>query len=91
MIPFAKVHLDKTGLNANDEIQVILELDTSVRKVTIPMELRRALETHQLVEAFDSVSYTRRKEFAELISNAKHDETKKRRLEKIIDELRAKN
>ena len=38
---------------------------------------------------FDALSYTRRREYAEMVTSAKKEDTRARRLEKILSELTA--
>ena len=77
------------GVKAGDLVTVILELDSGYRQVTVPAELKMALDTHGLHEKFDNLIYSKRKEFARLVQDAKASETRTRRVQKVIDILRA--
>jgi hypothetical protein len=78
------------GVDAGDTVTVALELDEAPREVDVPRELVRALETEpELRSFFDSLSYTHRREYARWIAEAKRDETRRRRLERALDLLRA--
>jgi hypothetical protein len=74
---------------SGDYITVTLELDSGYRSVDIPEELKHSLETHDLSEAFRNLIYSNRKEFARQVREAKAEETKKRRIKKIIAILRS--
>lgn len=88
MISFPKANREATGLAAGDEIAVVLELDDGVREVVIPPALHAELIAHKLLETFNALAYSKRKEFARQINDAKADETRNRRLDKIIASLK---
>jgi uncharacterized protein YdeI (YjbR/CyaY-like superfamily) len=59
--------------------------------VTLPVALAAALARDKPARAaFDALSYTRRKEYAQWIEEAKRPETRERRLGRVLDELRAR-
>ena len=72
---------------AGDIVEIVLELDSGVRDVVVPIELQSALAAQGLAESFASLSYSRRKEFARQVSEAKAEDTKLRRVEKVIASL----
>lgn len=60
------------------------EIKPEKKPLIIPAELKEALASDsQLAEAFDALTLSCRKEYAEHISEAKRPETKQKRLEKI--------
>jgi bacteriocin resistance YdeI/OmpD-like protein/uncharacterized protein DUF1905 len=79
----------EAGVEAGDTVSVALELDTATRELEVPEALARALaadpEAHA---AFDRLSYTRRKEHARSIAEAKREATVQRRLARILEMLR---
>ena len=87
MISFPKAHRQATGLVANDDITVVLELDSGVREVLVPSDLKKALKVSGLKSTFDNLAYSKRKEYVRQVNEAKADETKNRRIDKIIAEL----
>lgn len=87
MISFPKANREATGLKAGDHITVTLELDAGVREVAVPRDLEAALKKNKLYKKFESLAYSRRKEYARQVNDAKAEETKNRRIEKIISEL----
>jgi len=89
MIGFSAAHRAASGLAGGDEVEISLELKTAPREIDMPAELTAALAADPVAAAaFEKLSYTFRKEHARAISEAKADETKQRRLEKIMAGLR---
>lgn len=76
-----------SGAKAGDRITVTLELDSGYRNVDVPSALQTALEQHSLTETFRDLNYSKRKEFARQVSEAKAEETRSRRIAKIMNEL----
>lgn len=87
MVVFPTKDREASGAKAGDVVEVTLELESGYRSVDIPHELSVALQGSRLSEKFHDLTYSRRKEYARLIAEAKADETKKRRLAKIIEDL----
>jgi hypothetical protein len=70
---------------AGDLVAVTMEVDHSERTVDVPAELEQALAAHpQARAAFDSLSYSHRKEFAEWVAGAKQAQTRQSRAEKSL-------
>jgi bifunctional DNA-binding transcriptional regulator/antitoxin component of YhaV-PrlF toxin-antitoxin module len=88
MVVFPTRDRKASGAAAGDRVMVTLELDDGYRQVNIPVELAEALAKNGLGEVFHNLTYSKRKEFARQVSDAKAEETKTRRVEKIIGELR---
>ena len=80
---------DRVGANANpgDEIEVTLTLDDGFREVDLHPELNNALLKAKKKETFDALTYSRRKEFARQVNEAKADETRAKRIEKVLGSL----
>ena len=78
-----------TKAQNGDIVQVTLELDSGYRTVEMHPELVRALEKAGLTEIFAEFSYSKRKEFARQVNEAKADDTRLRRIEKVIESLKA--
>lgn len=77
--------------DVGDRVRVVLEEDSAERTVDVPSELSRALKRVKGARArFDALSYTRRKEYAVLVRDAKKEETRERRIQRILDALRSK-
>lgn len=87
LIPLAKAHREASGLQAGDAVTVTLALEEGPRPVDVPPELAAALDQAGLADAFAGLAYSRRKELARLVSEAKADATRARRIEKVVAEL----
>jgi antitoxin component of MazEF toxin-antitoxin module len=88
MVGVSQAHREASGLQPGDEVEVTLELDTEPRIVEVPDDLRAALsEKAGATEAFDALSFTRRKESVRQVEDAKTQETRERRISKIVSEL----
>jgi hypothetical protein len=70
-------------------VEVTLELDSGYRTVEMHPEFASALEKAGLREVFAELSYSKRKEFARQVTEAKADDTRLRRIEKVIQSLKA--
>jgi hypothetical protein len=69
----------------------ILERDDKPRTVSVPATLKKTLAANPKAKAaFDKLSYSHRKEYAEWIGSAKQEETVQRRLKKLIPMLLSK-
>jgi bifunctional DNA-binding transcriptional regulator/antitoxin component of YhaV-PrlF toxin-antitoxin module len=87
MVVFPTRDREASGAAAGDQVTVTLELDDGYRHVDVPAALSEALATHGLSEVFHDLTYYSRKEFARQVSDAKAEETRTRRIEKIIEQL----
>jgi bifunctional DNA-binding transcriptional regulator/antitoxin component of YhaV-PrlF toxin-antitoxin module len=85
-----KAFRDAAGIKAGDNIEVTMERDDEVRVVTPPDDLASAIDEGGVRAAWDRLSYTLQKENARTVSEAKSDETRNRRIEKILLTLKAK-
>ncbi|WP_018686473.1 YdeI/OmpD-associated family protein [Actinokineospora enzanensis] len=88
MVPLSAEHRTAAGVQAGDEVEVDIELDTAPREVEIPADLAAALDaTPGARAAFDKLSYTHRKEHVRAIEEAKAEATRQRRITKCIEKL----
>lgn len=78
-----------SGVSSGDKVTITLELDDGYRKVSIPSELSMALKANKLDKIFHDLTYSKRKEFARLVGDAKTEETKARRIAAVINKLEA--
>jgi uncharacterized protein YdeI (YjbR/CyaY-like superfamily) len=74
-------------VKAGDHLDVGVELDAAPREVDVPADLAAALKKAGARTAFDSLSFTRRKEAVVSVEGAKKPETRERRIEKIVTDL----
>lgn len=80
---------EAAGFGDGDRLSVVLELDDEPRTVDLPAELEAVLAADSEARAaFDRLSYTHRREYAEWVSGAKREETRRARLERTAAMLR---
>lgn len=79
-----------TSRGAGDEIEVRMQVDDTPRTVELPDPLRSALDADPAAAAaFTSLSPSKQKAHTLSISSAKTDETRQRRLDKVLATLLA--
>ena len=89
MLGVSAEHRAAAGVQAGDEIDVDLELDTAPREVTVPPDFAAALaHDPDIRQRFDRLSYSHRLQHVNAIEQAKTAETRQRRIEKAISMLR---
>lgn len=80
---------EAAGVEIGDQVELELARDDSPRTLDIPPELAAAfLAEPMLRERFDSLSFSRRRDLAGPISEAKKSETRAARLAAALDVLR---
>lgn len=83
-----KAVIADAGVEPGDLLDVVVRLDNAPRVVDVPPELAAAFEARpELRAAWDGWSYTRRKEAAAGVAEARKPETRDRRIDQILDEL----
>lgn len=87
MLPLSAEHRTAAGVQAGDVVEVTLELDDQPRTVDVPDDLAVALAAQGATAAFDKLSYTNRKEAVRQVETAKAEETRQRRIAKIVASL----
>lgn len=86
---FNKEVRERAGIAIGDEVEVGLELDDEERTVEVPPALASALSADPPAgEAFEELSYTHRREYANWIAEARREETRERRAKKAVAMLR---
>jgi hypothetical protein len=89
MLGVAAEHREATGLQAGDEIDVDLELDTAPREVEVPADFAASLDAApDAKQFFETLSYSNKRRFTLSIDDAKSEETRQRRIEKSVNQLR---
>jgi hypothetical protein len=79
-----------TGVDAGDSVRVRMELDLAPRTVAVPEDLTSALEVESgVLETFDALSFTHRREYVEWVEGAKRADTRARRIAETVDRVRA--
>lgn len=80
---------EKAQVAGGDAVKVDLELDTTPRTLTVPDDFRGALDTDgTAARFFDSLSHSNRQRHVLAIEGAKTQETRQRRIDKAVAELR---
>jgi len=80
---------EAAGVGAGQVLDVDLELDAAPRTVDVPDDLAAELAHDDAARAaWETWSFTRQKEAARSLTEAKRPETRSRRLEKVLADLR---
>lgn len=87
LIGMSKAARAQLQVQIGDLVEVTVAADRAERTVDVPAELSEALAEGGLTEAFAAWSYSRRKEAARSVTEAKAAETKARRVAKVLDQL----
>jgi len=78
------------GVEAGDEVEVTVELDTAPREVEVPEALAAALAADpQAKSSFEHLAFSHRKEYARWVAEAKQQETRQRRVRQALEMIRA--
>ena len=89
MISFNPEHRKAAGVQGGDEADVTLELDLEPRTVEIPTDLQDALFKANALDAFEKSAPSMKKEYVRQVVEAKAQETRERRITKIVEKLSA--
>jgi hypothetical protein len=85
-----KTMRDGAGVQAGDNVTVVMERDQAERVVEVPSLLKKELSKNKTARTnWQKLSYTSQKEIALAIGGAKLDETRVRRLAKAMDVLKS--
>ena len=88
MISFNSETRAATGRRGGDEVEVRLDVDDVPRTVDVPPVLADALQAHpDLAERWAALSYSKQKAHALAVEGAKTEETRDRRVAKVIEQL----
>jgi len=89
MVGVSAQHRAASGLAAGDEVEVELVLDTAPRTIELPADFAAALDAEPAARAtFDKLSNSNKGYHVSLITGAKTEETRQRRIEKAVATLR---
>jgi hypothetical protein len=90
LIGVSTANREFTGVAAGDTIEVDVELDTQPRIIEVPDDLAAALAAEPEAQAFyATLNYSTQRRYVEPIGDAKSDETRARRITKIVADLKA--
>lgn len=88
MISLSADNRQKAGVEAGQEVEVEVELDTAPRVVAVPADLKAALAAADGAKAaFDELSYSNQSRIVLSVEGAKTEETRLRRIAKAVAEL----
>jgi uncharacterized protein YdeI (YjbR/CyaY-like superfamily) len=90
MIIFNSEHRKAAGVQGGDEADITLELDLEPRTVEIPQDLKSALMNASALDAFENLAPSMKKEYVRQVAEAKAQETRERRIAKIVEKIKAK-
>ena len=89
MIGVSSEHRGPAKVEAGDEVDIDLELDTAPRVIEVPAELAAALDKDPAAKAtFDKLSYSNKSWHTLQVTGTNNPETRARRIEKSIAALR---
>ena len=88
MLGMPKAIREQTQTAPGDIVRVELSKDEEPRTIQLPAELKQAMISAGVMETFDSLSYTHRKEYCRWISEAKKEETRRRRIAQATEMLK---
>jgi hypothetical protein len=90
MVGVSSANRKLTGAAAGDTVDVNLEVDTQPRVVEVPSDLAAALDAEPEARAFyASLNFSAQRRYVEPIGDAKTEETRTRRIAKVIEDLKA--
>jgi Bacteriocin-protection, YdeI or OmpD-Associated/Domain of unknown function (DUF1905) len=88
-LPVNRALREAAGVAAGDTVVIELEADDQPRTVDPPADLAGALAADpEAKAAFDGLSFTHRREYAEWVAGAKRESTRRRRVEQAVRMLR---
>jgi len=79
---------EKANLKVGDEVEIELVLDDQPREVEVPQDMQEELSKDlKAKEIFEKLAYSHKKEYVRWITEAKKQETRKARLEKLNEKI----
>jgi hypothetical protein len=89
MMPVNKTLCAGAGVKPGDTVEVMMEQDEEERTVDAPPVLKKELAKNKTARAnWEKLSFTHKKEIAICIAGAKQEETRARRLAKVMQILK---
>jgi Domain of unknown function (DUF1905)/Bacteriocin-protection, YdeI or OmpD-Associated len=89
LLPVSAQVRQDAGVSAGDELEVEVVLDEAPRTVDVPADLAAALAGDDAARsAFDALSYSHQLRHVQAIESAKTEQTRQRRVEKALADLR---
>ncbi len=89
-IPLRKSNREAAGLEGGETLDVRLDLDTEKRVVKPPADFVNAMKVSGAAwDRWPTLSYSHQREHVDAIESAKQAETRARRIQKAVDQIRA--
>ena len=80
---------ETVGKTFGDEVKITVELDEEPLVIEVPDDLQKAFKAEKEAKTFfDQLAYTHRREYVMWINEAKREETRQRRIVKMIGMLK---
>jgi hypothetical protein len=89
MLGILKAVRQEIGKGPGDTVAVTIEKDEAERTVEVPPEFEKLLKKEKVWAAFDSLSFTHKREYVRWIADAKRDQTRANRIAKSVEMLRS--
>jgi len=88
MIGLSAANRQAAGVQGGEAADITLELDIEPRTVEVPEDLKSALVEAGALEAFGKSAPSMQKEYVRQVQEAKAQETRERRISKIVEKLK---
>jgi hypothetical protein len=90
LIGVSTANREFTGVSSGDTVEVDVELDTQPRIIEVPDDLAAALAAEPEAQAFyATLNYSSQRRYVEPLGDAKTEETRARRMAKVVADLKA--
>ncbi len=88
MISLSAENRKNAHVMGGDTVEIDVDLDSTPRTIEVPIELQKALDKNKSAKTnFENLAPSKKKAMALSVKEAKTEETKKRRIDKAIEEL----
>jgi hypothetical protein len=87
LLSFSSANRTASGLVAGDTLDVEVEIDTAPREIEVPDDLATALTRVGGLDRFLALSYSKKRAHVEPIVAAKAEDTRQRRIDKVVAEF----
>jgi hypothetical protein len=87
MLSLSAENRENAGLQAGDMVEVTVEVATEPPTIEVPSDLTAALNQAGVIDAFEASAPSRRKEYVRQVTSAKTEETRQRRILKVVQQL----
>ena len=91
MVGVSAENRQAAGVQGGEEVDVTIELDLEPRTVELPDDLKAALTEAGALKTFENSAPSMRKEYVRQVTEAKAQETRGRRIGKIVEKLKGTN